>query len=109
MLAYLLSNTREKDRGIVSGRWGGEEFVTFVSGKDGAPDRMESDLRALVHEVAESPVEFDGHRIGYTVTIGMKLSDDGEDIQKAINAADALLYEGKQSGKNRLITGNAMT
>ncbi|MBQ6347345.1 MAG: diguanylate cyclase, partial [Clostridia bacterium] len=51
----------------------------------------------------------DGHRIGYTVTIGMKLSDDGEDIQKAINAADALLYEGKQSGKNRLITGNAVT
>ncbi|MBQ3478550.1 MAG: GGDEF domain-containing protein [Clostridia bacterium] len=72
------------DRGIVSGRWGGEEFVTFVSGKDGAPDRMEDDLRALVHEVAGSPVEYGGHRIGYTVTIGMKLSDDGEDIQKAI-------------------------
>ena len=97
------------DRGIVSGRWGGEEFVTFVNGVDGNPDRMEDDLRALVHEVAGSPVEFDGHRIGYTVTIGMKQSDDGEDIQKAINAADALLYEGKQSGKNRLITGNAVT
>ncbi len=89
LFVYLLSNTR-----------------TFVNEKDGRPDRMENDLRALVHEVAETPVAFDGHRIGYTVTIGMKLSDDGEDIQKAINAADALLYEGKQSGKNRLITGN---
>jgi diguanylate cyclase (GGDEF)-like protein len=81
-------------------RFGGEEFVVL------SPDCDATKLRALA-ECIRALVEMawldEGEKkIGVTVSIGGSLMSAGENFDERLAKADALMYECKNSGRNRV-------
>lgn len=94
----LRRNTRAED--IVC-RFGGEEFVVFLSEKDSV-DGFEVAER-MRRSIAEDIVEFDGQDLKVTVSIGGSLKERLADVTLAIQQADEALYRAKSGGRNRTI------
>jgi len=81
-------------------RLGGDEFAILFPGlkKDQAADQLERIKQALDAAMA---------RAGWAVTFSMGLAEarEEEDIDALIATADRLMYDAKQAGKNRIVTG----
>ncbi len=92
-------------------RWGGEEFIALM------PETNEQEAviaaERLRRSMEESPYIGSGLRIPYTVSIGMHCGPIDEPVGDQINIADAMLYQAKNSGRNRVeghcstVEGNA--
>ena len=91
--------------GLYTSRWGGEEFVIFCGRDDAAYYSIRRRLEDFVRRCAATPVMVGERRVDFTVTVGLVMADHTADVQSLVNRADELLYEGKQSGKNRLVVG----
>jgi diguanylate cyclase (GGDEF)-like protein len=86
-----------RDRDIVA-RWGGEEFLILLpsAGLHAAVDiaeRIRSEVRATV-------IRGDIH---VSVTIGLAIWRDGENLEATIHRADTALYRGKHSGRDCVV------
>jgi len=100
-LASLLQKLSRKSD-IVS-RWGGEEFMILLpeTNIDGAvviAQKIRKDVEDLV-------ISLDNNRkLKLTISIGVSMVDNENDtdIQSPINRADKLLYEAKNSGRNKV-------
>ena len=81
-------------------RYGGEEFVVLMPQSSQAQAlRLADRLRA---EIAATPIPLSQGEVRITVSIGLATLEPhmrGEDLVKA---ADAAMYQAKQSGKNRV-------
>ena len=104
VLKYVAGTFTKNSRPFdVYGRWGGEEFLGLVrnvhaEGLKGIGER----LRMLV---ANSYMIEQGKKLSVTVSIGATLFKDGDTARSVVERADALLYESKASGRNRLTLG----
>ncbi len=78
-------------------RWGGEEFLILLSGDD-ALARAD----ALRRAIGDTPMPLSIGPTAVTMTAGVVPFTD-QDFETALRAADALLYEGKHCGRDRLI------
>jgi len=98
-LAGILSrNLRRTD---VLCRWGGEEFLIFLSDIEiESATRILNKLRRLIEE--STLVE----GICVTVTIGA-VEVNLSDVKSSISRCDELMYVGKQQGRNQVISANA--
>jgi len=85
------------------GRYGGEEFILFMP---------ETSLKtaALIAErirknIASTPIMVDGHSISLTISMGLVSNDAAkeQDFEFMLKQADALLYQAKQAGRNRIV------
>lgn len=94
-LAELLK--RLDNESVIAARWGGEEFLMLCTRNETGKSICEG-LRA---EVEKTPVVFDGHTIRWTVTIG--LAEDADSMRSLLRMADEKLYEGKRTGRNRVV------
>lgn len=99
-LAHLLRDQCGED-GIVA-RFGGEEFCMLLTKmpRTGVVDFFES-IRTLA---GESTVVVDEQTIRYTVSIGVT-SSLGNSLADMINQSDQLLYQAKQTGRNKACFG----
>ncbi len=91
---------REED---IAGRWGGEEFLLILphTDLDGAATLGER-VRAAV---AASPFALDdGGALEVTVSCGCAVGD-GFEPEELVKRADVALYEAKEGGRNRVVTG----
>ena len=80
------------------GRYGGEEFLIVVADCD---ERLAREIAERIRVAVESEaVTFDGHELEITATIGIAISEDGEDSESLLRRADAALYAGKEQGRN---------
>ncbi len=79
-------------------RWGGEEFLMA-----GRSETETVQLERMRTAVEAHPFEYEGQRLHITITIGMAMFRQGQSIDEWIDAADKKLYEGKTTGKNRVI------
>lgn len=79
-------------------RWGGEEFVGvfMVNSKE----EMRGIGERFRHMVAGTEVPFGAQRLSVTVSAGMTMVREGDDIDALICRADALMYKAKHAGKN---------
>ncbi len=102
-LADLFS--RELRESDVLARFGGEEFVLVLPGT-GLEDAGRL-LARLRRRVEESAVEFDGDRIGVTISAGITEWGPEEPLETALQRADGLLYASKAAGRNCLRSGPA--
>ena len=87
-------------------RWGGEEFLVVGEGRDDESRALLENIRTAM-ENGEFVYKDIRHCV--TVTIGAAHYQSGQSLDAWINTADALLYEGKQAGKNRTVSAKAQT
>lgn len=92
-------SVREVD---IAARYGGEEFVVILpeTPLEGALIAAER-IRAKVEE-EEVPNEETQPNGKLTVSIGVAILKEGDDMQKLIEAADRALYMAKEEGRNRV-------
>ncbi len=82
-------------------RWGGEEILILVSSsaKETA-GRIAENIR---RNVANHVFELNSKWIHCTLTLGIAAYKDGDSIEETITNADYNLYQGKRSGKNKVV------
>ena len=79
-------------------RYGGEEFVIILN-EEGFFDKLEEFRKAVEKET----FEFEGNKVNLTITIGAKKYQNVPSLQKWVDQADEKMYEGKKSGKNKVV------
>jgi len=94
----LKSHTRHSD---VIGRYGGEEFIVFLSGVH--PERL-FEVAEKIRKIIEVESKTS---IPVTVSIGIAHKvlgiDADKQVEDLIKTADERLYEAKNSGKNKVV------
>lgn len=98
-VAQLFSGPDEP--GSAACRWGGEEFLFLRTDTDLL--HAQAEFRDLCDKISSFPFSYKGTKIHVTITFGLCEGTPGIPAAELINKADAMLYEGKQSGKNRVI------
>ncbi len=81
-------------------RWGGEEFLLFLPETllDGAVTIAES----IRKKIENYPFAYESKNLSITVTLGVSEFDQTMSVENSIKLADDALYEGKESGRNRV-------
>ena len=100
--ALILKSFSKKD--MISGRWGGEEFVMIASSDIPYEDfiKVLDNFRVKVSKT-KFPIE-DNQKINVTVSIGACKVTDYDNLEKVILKADENLYKAKEKGRNRVIS-----
>jgi diguanylate cyclase (GGDEF)-like protein len=96
LAALLKDNLRDIDSLC---RWGGEEFAAFMPGTSGEiacniAERIRQKAKELLHCPDGTPV---------TVSIGVAEAICDQSIDLAIEGADAMMYEAKKAGRDKVI------
>jgi diguanylate cyclase (GGDEF)-like protein len=104
LAATLSGRLREFD---VVGRWGGEEFLVLLPGRD--LDGAARVAEALRSAVAVAPVGGDHVDTLLTMTFGVVQSRPSDTAQDVVARADAALYRGKELGQNAVFVAEAAT
>ena len=84
-------------------RWGGEEFLIFLSEIN--LESSEHIFERIRRKIAETELEFEGKSAKTSATFGLVNFNVKavKDVDAMIKQADKLLYEGKNSGKNKVV------
>lgn len=94
----LVAQTRTTD---TVARWGGEEFVLLLPETDLAAAQVVAEKCRLAVSAQNSAQTQPPRAV--TITLGVSQISPFEAIETAIARADAALYEGKASGRNRVV------
>ena len=95
--SILMRNVRSND---LVGRMGGDEFVVAM------PDISQSELEQIGSKMvsdARKSFEYKGITARYSISIGYRLSPNGETPQTALHCADLALYHAKANGRDSLV------
>lgn len=96
----LRANLRDSDVII---RWGGEEFVVLLRDNVTAETiSIAEKIRALI---ARSHLPVGEPPLCVTVSVGVTMLRQDDTIESAIQRADALMYQSKSGGRNRVSFG----
>ena len=100
-LAQLLTQ-KARNSDLVT-RYGGEEFMLVL------PETSITDAEDIAERirrtVADTPFIVEGQTIRFTVSLGVVSSESvGQDFESLLKETDRLLYQAKQSGRNRVIS-----
>ncbi|MCL2352270.1 MAG: GGDEF domain-containing protein [Firmicutes bacterium] len=82
-------------------RWGGEEFLVVMAGCELQAAQLA--MSKIKDAVSRADADYNGTPIAFTFTAGL-CQYAGEPIVEIIKKCDEKLYEGKNSGKNVIIT-----
>jgi diguanylate cyclase (GGDEF)-like protein len=99
----MLSVVAGRLRGIITepdlvGRRGGDELVALLVDLPGA-DRAVEVAQALIKSISE-PARVLGMEVAVTPSVGISFfPQDGVDLDALLNAADAAMYQAKESGR----------
>lgn len=104
VLRFVANTLRQNLRTSDScGRWGGEEFVALVldSNLEGLKKIAEK-LRFLVES---GGVTENGENLHTSISIGATIATGQDTLQSLLERADKLMYQSKESGRNRVTVG----
>ena len=98
-IARVLGTSRRASD--VVGRFGGEEFIVFLSSID------ETSAERIAEKLREQVIEETQAILPVTISIGLAISHLYDDPEKSvldlIILADSCMYEAKQAGKNQVV------
>src|SRR5512143_4094297 len=99
-LADTLKQTLRGDEPLY--RYGGEEFLWLLKCQSATAARQSA--RRVLATVGTTPALIDDEEVvRLTVTLGLALAGEQEDLASAIKRADLALHEGKRDGRNRFV------
>lgn len=102
--AIAATLTRECEGHLVA-RWGGEEFVVLFEGSSLDAARQTLGVaRAAVAERRFRLRDTDRPLGAITLSAGLVVVAPGMSLADVARQADALLYQAKQAGRNRVVT-----
>ena len=82
-------------------RWGGEEFLLVFENYNLS---KAYEVVCYIKEcVVEHEIEYKGEPLKITMTYGLVSGKGFDEMEAVIKAADKLLYDGKEQGRNRII------
>jgi diguanylate cyclase (GGDEF)-like protein/PAS domain S-box-containing protein len=96
----LLRNTRAND---FIGRWGGEEFLAVVVNVN--PEKLTQVAERFRRLVGASSMDWQEHRLKVTISVGATMAKADDSSKSLVMRADALMYESKAGGRNRVTIG----
>ena len=79
-------------------RWGGEEFLISLSCND---HDLKTVTKRLLESVASAEFEDNGTVVHVTISAGLAVYDDRDDVTRSIEKADVALYYSKEHGRNK--------
>ena len=94
----LKSQTRDTD---IVGRYGGEEFVAIIQYK--LKRELLQYLKRVKTIIRDNNFNYKDQQIHITFSAGVTLRSDHATYESAIQKSDVLLYEAKESGRNKII------
>lgn len=98
-ISHVLQEEVGKDGNVA--RWGGEEFLLVFSGK-----RIKN-ADAFVNRIADAvrtrKVTYAEQELSVTMTFGVTDGDNEKHMDELIKIADQALYEGKQTGRDKVV------
>lgn len=86
-----------------AGRWGGEEFLIALSGNSSF-DRLEKKMRGFIKDIDDMTFSIGDNRIHVTFTVGIATRNENESFEHLIGRADYRMYQGKKTGKNKVVS-----
>lgn len=100
-LAEISARIKEhmRGKGFVA-RWGGEEMLLVYDNMQ--LDAAVSCMKELMEEIRTQGIAYGETVINVTMTFGITEGNNGK-IEHIVRDADAKLYEGKNSGRNRIV------
>lgn len=98
-LSELFRSTM-KGRGVAA-RWGGEEFLFCFEGINGRQAYII--LESLRMQIEKKKFMYKDHILNITVTFGLEEYSQIIGTEATISKADVKLYEGKASGRNKVV------
>lgn len=96
----FMANSRPFD---LYGRWGGEEFIGIIRNINA--ENLELIGNRIRKLVENSRIHHRDRHLNVTISIGATMVEKSDTIDGIIKRADALLYESKTAGRNRLTMG----
>jgi diguanylate cyclase (GGDEF)-like protein len=90
-----------KDYGFCS-RWGGEEFLVVLN--TGTYEEHRALMQSLIETVTANQITYKEHEFSVSMTFGLIDAAPCADIDELLREVDRLLYEGKEAGRNCLVT-----
>ncbi len=99
--SLMLSFMRKQD---IVGRWGGEEFLLLLPETDMAGGKKIAEKLRL--RIKNESIEYKGHILNVTITIGISVYDRVRDVNESIKEADKAMYFGKIRNKNCIVTSD---
>jgi diguanylate cyclase (GGDEF)-like protein/PAS domain S-box-containing protein len=87
----------------ILGRWGGEEFVAAASNIDKETAIAIGERFRTLVEGSSVPIE--DERIRFTISVGVTIARERDNLSSVIQRADHIMYEAKKAGKNRVSVG----
>jgi len=103
---YILITLAELFRNITKGRgkvarWGGEEFLFCFEGM--SVQQAHASLEVLRMQIEKYHFRYKDHSLKITMTFGLEEYSQIIGIDSTISKADQKLYEGKNSGRNKVV------
>jgi diguanylate cyclase (GGDEF)-like protein len=86
----------------ILGRIGGEEFAVFLSNT--TIEKSLEIAERIRHSIEHSPLNFEGHDIVLTVSIGQTTLGCNAQFNDLYDQADQALYKAKTSGRNQVVS-----
>lgn len=86
-------------------RWGGEEFLIFLHHADAAT--ATSVMERLRQHFHDQPITTSFGTLSLTVSIGIGVFRQGEELSAVLAEADGCLYEAKRAGRDRVMVSEA--
>lgn len=82
-------------------RWGGEEFIVFLRNID---REMALNIAERIRQkIEETEIKFEDKNLHITMTFGVSSATETDDYEELFKLADSRMYEGKRSGKNKVV------
>ncbi|MCH5281777.1 MAG: diguanylate cyclase [Lachnospiraceae bacterium] len=85
----------------MAARWGGEEFLLIFSDING--DEAYEKLERIRRRIKEMRIKKDETEIAITMTYGLTEYDFSGNIDANLQDADAKLYQGKETGRDKIV------
>jgi len=85
----------------ISARYGGDEFVIMFT--ESSKEDVRTVVERILKQMRESSFEFQGLRLGTTMSAGIaSFPEDGTDVKTIMLKADKAMFTSKKQGKDRL-------